>query len=195
MNLKPAFVIGAVVAAVTLLPSQQVEAKPMEGRFGVGLERTLGGATGLALRFFAADSFALVATAGLDITMVGDEVSAGVAASLGAMFHVARSDHAHFAVGARLTLGYRSLDAFRLIDPTATGTDIDIAIEVPIALEIWLSNHFSLTVSTGILIDFVPSSGAQLRGDGAGSNAPEGAIGIGLGAGSITATLGAIYYF
>jgi hypothetical protein len=188
-------------ASATVLASgaDGVHARPMEGRFGVGLERTLGGATGLALRFFPSDAFALVATAGVDIVLAdkdGDtEVSAGVAASVGGMFHFSRSEHAHIAVGARLTLGYRSLDAFQLIDPTATSTDIDIAIELPIALEVWISSHFSLTVATGILIDFVPASGAQLRGDGAGSQAPNGGLGIGFGAGSITATIGALYYF
>jgi len=192
---------AAVLTAVVLscLTAPPATGRPMDGRFGVGLERTLGGATGLALRFFVSDSFAIVATAGVDITLTSQDgqssTSAGVAASAGGMFHVARSDHAHLAVGARLTLGYRSLDAFRLIDPDATSTTIDVAIEIPIALEIWISNHFSLTVATGILIDFVPSSGAQIRGDGAGSNAPPGSIGIGLGAGSITATLGALYYF
>ena len=194
--------IWLALGASTALSATSVpgtHARPMEGRFGVGLERTLGGATGLALRFFPSDAFAVVATAGVDIVLAdkdGDtEVSAGVAASVGGMFHFGRSEHAHIAVGARLTLGYRSLDAFQLIDPTATSTVMDIALELPIALEVWISNHFSLTVATGILIDFVPTSGAQLRGDGAGSQAPAGGIGIGFGAGSITATLGAIYYF
>jgi len=173
--------------------------RPMEGRFGIGLERSLGGANGLAARFFVSDAFAIVATAGIDIALIptdgGTEVSAGVAASLGGMLHIARSDHAHLAIGARVTLGYRSLDAFQIIDPTATDTGIGVALEIPIALEIWISDHFSFTVSTGILLDFVPESGRQLHGDGAGSNAPAGAVGIGLGAGSITGTLAAIYYF
>jgi hypothetical protein len=181
------------------LPAPGAVARPMDGRFGVGLERTLGGATGLGLRFFAADVLAIAATVGVDIAIVDEgedtSTSAGVTASVGALFQVARSDHAHLSVGARLTLGYRSLDAFRLIDPDATSSDLDLAFELPIGLEVWLADHFSVVVSTGLIVDIVPSSGAQVRGDGAGSNAPPGSIGVGIGAGSITATLGAFYYF
>jgi hypothetical protein len=194
----PARASVACMALLVLLPAA-VAARPMDGRFGVGLERTLGGATGLGLRFYPADVVAIAATAGVDIIVLDDgndtSTSAGVTASIGGLFQVARSDHAHLSVGARLTLGYRSLDAFRLIDPEATSSDLDLAFEIPIGLEVWLADHFSVLVSTGLVVDIVPSSGAQVRGDGAGSNAPPGGIGIGIGAGSITATLGAFYYF
>jgi hypothetical protein len=177
-------------------------ARPMEGRLGVGLERTLAGASGLALRYFTGETLAVAVTLGVDVTVAADPedpsasiISAGLATSFGPLWQVARSDHAHFAVGARLALGYRTLDALQRIDPAATASDLDVALELPLALELWLSDHFSVMCATGILIHLVPESGAQLDGDGPGSSAPPGGVGIGFGAGAITATLGAFYYF
>jgi hypothetical protein len=190
----------ALVAA--LLPASDGLARPMEGRLGVGLEQSLAGASGLGLRYFSSDTLAVAVTLGLDLA-IGDDperpgersVAAGLATSLGVLWQLARSDHAHLGLGARLALGYRTLDARQLVDPAATASDLDLALELPLALEFWLSDHFSVTCATGLLLHLVPDSGAQLDGAGAGSNAPAGGVGVGLGAGAITATLGAFYYF
>jgi len=70
-----------------------------------------------------------------------------------------------------------------------------IALEIPLLLEFFLSDHFSVGVSTGILVNFAPSGGQSLDGEGAGTDVPDGAVGIGIGAGSVSATLAVIYYF
>lgn len=170
-------------------------ARDMDGRFGVGLEQNLAGATGLAFRYFTSDTVALLATLGVDMAIVDGNVSAGVVGSAGFALHIARGQHAHLWTGLRGTLAYRSLDAFQIIDPTATSSDLHFALEVPLGLEIWLADNFSVGAMTGILFNVVPSSGAQLHGDGAGTSAPAGAIGIGIGAGSVSATLSVLYYF
>jgi hypothetical protein len=192
----------AAAALSTLALGAEADARPMEGRFAAGLERSLAGASGLALRYFTSDSLAIGVTLGVDVALVDDadapgatDVAAAVATSFGALWHVGRSEHAHFALGARLALGYRTLASQRLVDPAATASDLDMALELPLALELWLSDHFSVSCTTGLLIHLVPESGAQLRGEGPGGSAPPGAIGVGLGAGDITATLGALYYF
>lgn len=194
--------LGLLVAAGTSVAPPRAVARPMEGRLGVGLEQTLAGASGLGLRYFSSDSLALAATLSLDLTVADSpeapartDVAVGLAASLGALWQLARSDHAHLSFGARLALGYRTLDARQLVDPDATASDLDLALELPLALELWLSDHFSLTCATGVLVHLVPDSGAQLDGEGAGSHAPPGGVGLGFGAGAITATLGAFYYF
>ncbi|MCC6621597.1 MAG: hypothetical protein IT385_10110 [Deltaproteobacteria bacterium] len=189
----------SLLAAALLAAPAGAAARNMDGRFGIGLEQSLGGASGLALRYFTSETICLAATLGVDIAVVdkGDEndVSAGVVGSAGVAFQLARGQHAHFSVGLRLAIGYRSLDALRLLDPEATASDVHVALELPLGLEVWLADNFSVGVATGVLVNFVPDGGAQLDGDGAGTNAPAGSIGIGIGAGSVTATLSALYYF
>lgn len=188
-----------VVAATLVGTAPQAAAKDMDGRFGVGLEQSLGGVGGLGFRYFLSDAFCLDVLAGIDISFVPKngktEVSWGVQGSAGFAFHFARSLHANLSLGLRLALAYRGLDALKLLNPTATDAVVDVAIEIPLGLEVWLADNLSLGASTGILLDFVPSSGAQARGSGAGSNAPAGAIGLGFGAGSVLATLTLMYYF
>ncbi len=187
-HLAPALCAVALAAPGAL-------AREMDGRFGVGLEQTLGGAGGLAIRYFTGPTLAIAGTLGVDMTIVDGDVSAGVTSSLGAHFQLARSEHAHLSVGLRATLGYRSLDAFRLIDPTATDSDLHVAIEIPLGLEVWLADNLSVGAATGVLVNIVPSGGSQLSGDGPGTTAPAGSIGVGLGAGSLTGTLSMLYYF
>ena len=170
-------------------------AREMDGRFGVGLEQSLGGASGIAMRYFTSETLSLQATFGVDIVVVDGNVSAGVVGSAGVALHIARGQHAHLWTGVRGTLGYRSLDAFKIIDPTATDSDLHFALEIPLGLEVWLADNFSVGAATGILINIVPGGGAQLHGEGPGSSAPPGAIGIGIGAGSVSATLSVLYYF
>ena len=197
--------LATCVTAATLMMTAgfgaEVAARPMEGRLGVGLERSLAGASGLALRYFPSDHVAVAVALGVDLSVVDaaapgtTDLAAGLTTSVGALWHLDQSDHAHFAVGARLALGYRTLDARQLVDPAATTSDLDVALELPFMLELWLSDHFSVSAATGILIHLVPESGAVLRGEGPGSSAPAGGLGVGIGAGDITATLGALYYF
>jgi hypothetical protein len=201
--MRPAHrLIPSLLAGALCLSSTSSAARPMAGRLGVGLEQTLAGAAGLGLRYFTEDTLAIAVTLGLDLAVADSpedpartDVAVGLSTSLGALWQVARSDHAHLALGARLALGYRTLDARLLVDPEATASELDLALELPLSLEVWLSDHFSLTCATGVLIHLVPDSGAQLDGGGAGSHAPPGGVGVGFGAGSITATLGAFYYF
>ena len=84
---------------------------------------------------------------------------------------------------------------FQILDPTATDSDLHFALEVPLGLEVWLSDNLSVGASTGILVNLVPGGGAQLHGEGAGTNVPPGSVGIGIGAGSVTATIAIVYYF
>jgi hypothetical protein len=185
----------SILTLSLLCISPQLHAREMGGRFGIGLEQSLGGASGIGIRYFASPGFAVAATLGLDLAVVDGDISAGVAASLGGAFQLARSEHAHLSIGARLALGYRGLESFRVIDPTATESNAHFALEFPLGLEVWLSDHLSIGAATGILVNLIPDGGAQLRGDGPGTSAPPGSIGIGLGAGSISGTLSMLYYF
>lgn len=187
-----AALVAALACAATGAPAL---ARDMDGRFGVGLEQTIGGSSGLALRYFTSNGLALAATLGVDIAVVSGDVSAGVTASAGVLAQLARGEHAHLSAGLRATIGYRSLDAFQIIDPTATTSDVHLALELPLALEVWLADNLSVGAQTGVLINLVPDGGAQLTDTGAGGHAPAGSVGIGIGAGSVTGTLFVLYYF
>lgn len=184
-----------LLVVLLAIPLGSASAKEMDGRFGIGLEQSLAGVTGLSMRYFASEALAIHTALGVDITIIEGKASAGVAGSAGVALQLARSQHAHLWIGLRGALGYRSLDAFRITDPSATDSDLHFALEIPLGLEVWVSDNFSLGASTGILINIVPGGGAQLHGEGAGSSAPPGSVGIGIGAGSVTATIAVMYYF
>ncbi len=170
-------------AAIFTGAAPRAHAKDMDGRFGIGLEQSLGGVSGLGIRYFVSNALRLDLLTGIDLAFVPKdgktEVSAGFQGSTGIAFHFARSLHANLSIGFRLALAYRELDALKLLNPTATDAVVDVSIEIPLALEVWLADSFSLGASTGILLDFVPKSGAQFRGTGAGSSAPAGSAGLG----------------
>lgn len=192
--------IAIALGAVAALAPGETRAKNMDGRFGLGLEQSLAGVSGLALRYFVSEAVCIDATLGIDVTAIdrGDttDLEAGALGSAGFAFHFARGLHAHLSAGLRVAVGYRSLDAFQaIVDPDAAASAVQVAIEAPLAIELWLADNVSIGASTGVLVNFVPSSGAQLQGTGAGATAPKGSVGIGLGAGSITATLALVYYF
>ena len=75
------------------------------------------------------------------------------------------------------------------------GDDLQFNIELPIVIEYFLSESFSVSVSTGVLIAFIPEDGAVVTPKGNGSESVPKTIGVGIGAGSISGSLGAVYYF
>lgn len=197
---SPRLAVGLAALLAVAASAPDADAKDLSGRLGVGLEETIGGASGFAVRYFFSEGVGVTSTLGVDITLVdgGDgqsQVATGFLGSFGIAVHFARSLHAHLGFGVRATFGYRSLQAAQLIDPSATSTDIQIALELPLLLEFFLSDHFSVGASTGFILNFVPKSGSTLPTSGSGGTRTPGAIGIGVGAGSIGATLAILYYF
>lgn len=189
-----ALLVAASAAAA--LASPPCGAKDLQGRLAVGVEQTLAGTSGVAVRYFLTEGLGLTSTVGLDLAFVDDvdAVATGFTGSVGLLAHFARSLHAHLAFGARATVGWRNLASRQLADPDATASDLQLALEFPLALEFFLSDHFSVSAATGVLITFVPDSGATLPTSGHGGTRSPGAVGVGVGAGSVS-TLAVLYYF
>lgn len=190
--------LGALALALATLAPRPAAAEELNGRLAVGLEQTLGGATGLAFRYFFTEAVGLTSTLGVDLTLLNDgsgDVATGLNGSLGLAFHFARSLHAHLGIGLRANLGWKSQAAAALAHADATGGVLQISLEIPLFLEFFLSEHFSVGAATGLLLSFVPDDGAVLAPAGAGGTTTPGTTGIGIGAGSVTATLSALYYF
>lgn len=176
--------------------SNSAEAKDLGGRLGIGIEQSIGGVTGLSFRYFFSEDLGIATTIGTDLAFLsGGDLASTFVGSVGLEWHVARTQHAHLGLGARVSVGWQSLTSAQLIDPTAEDADVQVALEIPLHLIFFLSDHFSVGVSTGILINFVPSSGETLRPDGAGGTTEGGAVGVGIGAGSVSGTLSVLYYF
>ncbi|MCA9518076.1 MAG: hypothetical protein KC635_24225 [Myxococcales bacterium] len=192
------FVAAVAAAAVLVASPGPAAAEELNGRLAVGLEQTLGGSSGLALRYFFTEAVGLTTTLGVDLTLLGDgsgDIATGLNGSLGLAVHFARSLHAHLGIGLRANLGWKSETAAKLADENATSGILQFSLEVPLFLEFFLSEHFSVGAATGLLLSFVPDDGSVLAPAGAGGTTKAGATGIGIGAGAVTATLSVLYYF
>ena len=79
--------------------------------------------------------------------------------------------------------------------PARTGDDLQFNLEFPLIIEYFLSESFSVSVSSGFLLAFIPAEGAVLTPKGNGGGTVPKTIAVGIGAGSITGSLGAVFYF
>lgn len=198
--------IMAVVLVVALAPSAQ--AKDMNGRLGVGVEASLGGTSGISVRYWPGNAFGLLFTLGADVLTVekvttgtdpdtgeptetsntGLATTAGL--STGFTYNFARSTHANLGVGARLAVSYESREAVRLSDPDADAQRFQFKIELPLMAEFFLSDSFSVSVATGILLDF---GNVTIREDA--NTTTSTTFRVGIGSSSVTGTIGIVYYF
>ncbi len=174
-------------------------AKDLNGRLGVGLEESLGGATGLAIRYWPGEAFGI----GIVLGATGESGAAdsssfdfSAEAGLRLVYNFARSLHANLGFGAGVAFGSRSkVENLEIQGETTSATQLNL--EVPVIAEFFLSDNFSLSVATGFLFQFVGNerAGGVMDVKGQGATASKDVLAIGLGAGSIRATLGAVYYF
>ena len=177
-------------------------AKDLKGRAGVGLEQTLGGASGITLRYWPAQAFGFSLTAGAKIVSYDGVDEAGAAevkyasivtGAIGVMYNLARSLHANLGVGARIALGFQTGETNDIVPEAGEGMQFNF--EIPIQLEFFLSDSFSVSVATGIVFALIPEEGPTLDVEGHDKIQRNDAVIIDLGAGSIAGSLGVVYYF
>ncbi len=162
------------------------KAKDLNGRFGLGLEQSLGGVSGVTFKYWPGASFGLVATMGADIVTQTDFklLNTTIVASTGFIYNFAQSLHANFGAGLRLAFGFQT-------DSSPTRDNFQVDIELPLTAEFFLSDNFSIGVSTGLLIAIVPGSGAVLEDQ----TNTDGVDTLRFGIGAITGSVGVSYYF
>jgi hypothetical protein len=191
-----------LVCAVLLLATGGAGAKDLKGRAGIGVEQTIGGVSGLTLRYWPAQAFGISLTAGADIVRYEGVDESGatewkfasvVETSVGVMYNFARSLHANMGVGIRASLGFQSGETNDIVP--ALGDKFQVTLEIPLQLEFFLSDSFSVSVATGIVFAFVPEEGPTLKVDAPEEIQRNDSTVIGLGAGSVTGSLGIVYYF
>ncbi len=213
---------AALAAALVALPAGPAGAKDLGGKLGIGVEQSIGGVSGAALRYWPGQAFGFLVTFGGNFSTfeyiaerTGDDdevtrttetgLATAVDLSIGFVYNFARSLHANLGIGLRGALGFRTAQAQRQAAIRAGETDPDalealdggteFAIEVPLTVEFFLSDSFSVSASTGLLFSLVPAEGPILEGEGLSRLTPDDTWGITLGAGSVTGTLGVVYYF
>lgn len=202
MRVTKLSVSSLLVAAILLLAAGGAGAKDLKGRAGVGIEQTIGGVSGLTLRYWPAQAFGIAITAGADIVRYEGTDESGapewkfssvVETSVGVMYNFAQSLHANMGVGIRASLGFQSGETNDVVP--SLGDKLQINLEIPLQLEFFLSDSFSVSVATGILFAFVPEEGPTLDVDAPDELQRNDSMVISLGAGSVTGSLGIVYYF
>ena len=203
---QPRYPICGLLAALVFvlgLAPHRASAKDLNGKVGLGLEQSLSGVSGLTVRYWPLAEFGLAVTVGAELLIPhandtsGRAVGTRIVASAGVLYNFARSLHANLGGGLRLGLGFNSADFERAVngDQAASADQIQFMVEIPLTAEFFLSDNFSISLSTGILISIVmPDSEPVLEPDGHGNSTVPG-VNIGIGTGSVTATLGVLYYF
>jgi hypothetical protein len=145
-------VLGFLAVAVAL--AAPASAKDMNGKFGVGFDQSIGGVSGVNLKYFIGD-FSIWLTPGVDLFAVKDgDTAVAFGVALGGIYNFARSDAANLGAGLRVDFGYSK---------KAAGDTWQVGIEVPLVAEYFFTDHFALHFSTAIVIQIVPGSGPALH--------------------------------
>ena len=187
-------------------------ARDMNGKFGIGYDQSLGGVSGINLKYHVGD-FAIQGTVGFDFFKPQDmDPRTAVKFAVGALYNFSKSDIANAGIGVRANVAWRNGEAVtedrRNNNPDCTpGTQCPLAVaaddvwqlnvEIPLVVEVFLSDHFAFSLATGLVIAIQTSDDPGLSsGDGdMATDSPEKGIGIGIGTANLFGTAGITYYF
>jgi hypothetical protein len=152
--------LATVLVGAALLGSPGAEAKDLNGRLGVGGARTLGGVQGVDVIYWSG-RLGLGGTLGF-VFGSPDEGDSDIRldVALGILDPIISREMAELSLGARVNLGIHNNDR---------GTQI--AIEGPVRLQWYLTDHLSLFGEVGLVVELVPEEGRVLSSaGGVGSN-------------------------
>jgi hypothetical protein len=184
----------ALCTFTALAAATPAQAKDLNGRFGLGLEQSLGGVSGVTLRYWPGAKFGILATIGADVLTQTDFkfLNTKVAASAGFVYNFAESLHANLGAGLRLAIGF---ETNYNSSEESDGAVFQFDIELPVMTEFFLSDSFSVSLAVGVVIAMIPLSGAVFKGAGVPDTESYSAETIHFGIGSFTSQLGIVYYF
>ena len=181
-NARFVLIVGA---ALLLLGSTDALAKNMHGKFGVGYQQTMLGAHGFSFTYWTTPSFGLNFLAGSEFALDEDnDNTTTLYASLGLRYVVYATKLANLDIGLRGILGWLS-------EPSAT----QFGVELPIEVELFLSNSFSINLATGLTFTMVPDNGPLFEAAGLGGVSEPNSKGVGIGAGGLFGHAGFTFYF
>jgi len=200
-----------LILCVLLMLPAGASAKDMNGKFGIGLSQTLGGVSGATFRYWATRSFGIEAIIGVSlIDRGGLRSSTTLNSSLGVLYAFVQKRTANLSIGARLDFGFRTAPAaeaksVRVSDAVdsqtasstqeASDTTFQFNVEVPLIVEYFFSDSFSVTLAFGFVVVIVPDEGKVLETSGHGSASEPGELGFGAGTGGLFGSAGFTFYF
>lgn len=164
--------LAAMVLGVTLLCAASVaEAKDMNGRLGIGGARTLSGVQGLDVIYWAG-RLGLGGTVNLLFSSpeAGDS-NLALKLALGVLYPLVSHEHAELSVGGRLNFAF------------IQDVDTAVAIEGPLRLQWYITDHLTLFGEVGVVVEIVPAQRTLNSAGGFGSDG----IGIIIGGTYLTA--------
>jgi hypothetical protein len=205
MGLLPFLLASMALAA-------PAEARNMNGKFGVGYSQTLGGVSGLHLKYFVKDVL-IEGTLGFDLFKPSDmDPRTSVKGAVGAFYNFARFEIANLGVGVRLDVGWRNGEAITAsLRKTCLADGNDAAtckgvkgssawqfnLEIPLLAEVFFTDHFALNVQAGVVFTFVTNQNKALPQElgQMSTDTQEKGFGFGFGGGSLFGSAGFTVYF
>lgn len=185
-------------------------ARDMNGKFGLGYEQTLGGVSGIHLKYHVRD-FVIQGVLGFDIFKPTDsDPRTAVRGALGVAYHFARFEVVNLGIGIRGDVGWRNGEAVTAAARSECrdqgGSDCDTRkepsawefnLEIPLLAEVFFTDHFALSLQTGVLFQFVTKSRVALQAPSSGpvTDGREKGFGFGFGGGGLFASMGFTVYF
>lgn len=138
-----------LVLALALLAPRGAAALDIEKRFGIGYQMTLAGAQGLSGRYQASQAIGLELIAGVQNIWADDDAIGSFDTMFfagGFSFVLASDDRGLVSLGTRVNVGTSTFDK-----RASTERVTDIAFEVPLTIEYFVTPHFSLRAGVGLV--------------------------------------------
>lgn len=179
--------------ATSLLLPARADAVEIAKRFGLGYQVTLAGAQGLTARYQASQSIGLELIGGFTAAWFDDD-DAGKFDSIfvagGFNFVLASDDRGLLSLGTRVSVGTSFSQEYRTDEDTATRVT-DIAFEVPLSIEYFVTPHFALRTGVGLVFAIVHDE-AGVLGETDELNTTErvGGSSVSFGTGEVLAAAG-----
>lgn len=188
----------------------EAHAKDMNGKFGIGFVQTLGGVSGFGLKYWITRDIGIELDFGLAIRDSDFAQSTAFLGAIGIYYALVQHRHVNLLVGLRGDIGFRTnpagfnqtvkvLDAINNQEASTTlevgATPVQFNIELPLIVEYYFSDSFSVNLAMGFVVIIVPDSGPILPSDGLlGVNVSDKVI-FGIGAGGLLGSAGFTFYF
>lgn len=196
-----------VATAIVLVTTPDAAGRDMNGKFGMGYEESLGGVSGINLKYHI-ENFVITGTIGFDFFKPKDmDPRTAVKFSFGALYNFSKSDIANAGIGVRANVGWRNGEAVEYDVSSESGEtqtimgDLDdvwqFNVEVPLVIEVFLSDHFAFNFATGIIVSILTTDSPALTQDtgNMATDTKEEGVGVGIGTSGVFGSAGFAYYF
>ena len=193
-----------------MLSTSPAQAKDMNGKFGVGFIQTLGGVSGLSMRYWVSRRVGIELDLGVSYTQRSVGGTTEILVAAGVFYALVQHRFANLLVGIRADVGllanpmrtHNSVVAGTAVNSEqgSTTAEVDSApaqfnFELPLIVEYFFSDSFSVNLAVGIVLVIVPDGGQILDTDGLGKVYEGDEIGLGIGAGGLLGSAGFTFYF